>query len=123
MNKYPDWPFDAEFRRKPVGIPEIPDSKRTKPPEMKPPNVYKSIDEAVDAGLTTIPATKEQLIPHGDTEIAPLVQKDIAERAKVGCKKYGELLKSNNGRNALWDAYQEALDLCMYLRQKIEEEK
>jgi len=69
------------------------------------------------------PAIVEQPIPHGDIEIAPLVQKDIAERAKVGCKKYGEFLKANNGRNALWDAYQEALDLCMYLRQKIEEEK
>lgn len=101
MNK-PDWPFDT-------GIPEIPDDRRTKPPEMKTPKV----------NLATI----EQPIPHGEIEIAPLVQKDIEERAKVGCKKYGELLKSNNGRNALWDAYQEALDLCMYLRQKIEEEK
>ncbi len=92
-------------------------------PHVKPPNIYNSIDETVDAGLTTIPATKEQPISHGDIEIDPLVQKDIEARAKVGCKKYGELLKSNNGRNALWNAYQEALDLCMYLRQKIEEEK
>lgn len=76
-----------------------------------------------DWSFDTDPATVEQPIPHGEIEIAPLVQKDIEERAKVGCKKYGELLKSNNGRNALWDAYQEVLDLCMYLRQKIEEEK
>lgn len=35
--------------------------------------------------------------------------------------KYGTPLQANNGRNPLIDAYQEALDLCVYLRQEIEE--
>ena len=54
-------------------------------------------------------------------EIAALLMVDIDARAKLGLKKYGEPLKANNGRDALLDAYQEALDLCMYLRQVIAE--
>lgn len=54
-------------------------------------------------------------------DIARLVQRDIEARAKVGQRKYGERLKSHNGRDALTDAYQEALDLCCYLRQEIAE--
>lgn len=44
---------------------------------------------------------------------------DILERAEAGKKKYGHYLETNNGRDALWDAYQEAIDLVMYLRQRI----
>jgi len=35
--------------------------------------------------------------------------------------KYHTYLLTHNGRDALIDAYQEALDLAMYLRQAIEE--
>lgn len=38
-------------------------------------------------------------------------------------KKYGGYLETNNGRSALWDAYQEAIDLVMYLRQRMLEEE
>ena len=44
---------------------------------------------------------------------------DLIERANIGKQKYGTLLQTNNGRDALMDAYQEALDLVMYLRQAI----
>lgn len=47
----------------------------------------------------------------------PLVLDDLRMRAEAGKLKYGTLLRANNGRDALMDAYQEALDLCMYLRQ------
>lgn len=71
----------------------------------------------------TFDATQILPIPHGNgDDIATLVQQDIERRAQVGEKKYGERLMANNGRNALVDAYQEALDLCMYLRQLISEE-
>lgn len=50
-----------------------------------------------------------------------LVMADLAARAEVGRVKYGTLLMTHNGRDALTDAYQEALDLCMYLRQAIAE--
>jgi len=56
-------------------------------------------------------------------DINKLVQQDLEERAKVGEITYGTRLKPFNGRDALVDAYQEALDLCVYLRQVIEEEK
>ena len=54
-------------------------------------------------------------------DIAEKVKADIEKRAQVGLRTYGERLTIHNGRDALWDAYEEALDLCMYLRQAIEE--
>lgn len=53
------------------------------------------------------------------TPILPLVMRDLTTRAVDGLDKYGTLLRAKNGRDALADAYQEALDLCMYLRQLI----
>jgi hypothetical protein len=55
------------------------------------------------------------------TDIMPLVIEDLKKRTEKGIKEYGEPLKANNGRDALWDAYEEALDLVQYLRQAIEE--
>ena len=55
-------------------------------------------------------------------DIFPLVISDIEMRARVGEKKYGECLKAFNGRNSLQDAYEEALDLSMYLKQRLVEE-
>ena len=70
------------------------------------------------------PATRNEPAPKGTgADIARLVQQDIERRAEAGEKTYGERLTANNGRNALVDAYQEALDLCMYLRQQIEEDR
>lgn len=53
--------------------------------------------------------------------IHDLVAQDIAERAVIGVKTYGRPLRASNGRDALRDAYEEALDLACYLRQVIEE--
>lgn len=47
---------------------------------------------------------------------------DIEARKQLGIKKYGTALQAHNGRNARMDAYQEVLDLLMYLRQDIEEQ-
>lgn len=70
------------------------------------------------------PATVEQPEPCGKGDpILGMVLADLTNRALEGNKKYGEPLKAHNGRNGLWDAYQEALDLCMYLRQVIEEQR
>ena len=67
---------------------------------------------------------KPQPAPTGEgTVVLDLVVVDLMTRADAGVEKYGTLLRTNNGRDALVDAYQEALDLCMYLRQRIEEEK
>lgn len=49
------------------------------------------------------------------------VTQDIEDRKRVGLERYGTLLQAFNGRDALMDAYQEALDLMVYSRQVIEE--
>jgi hypothetical protein len=69
------------------------------------------------------PASTVQPVPiKNDTMcIQDLVIRDIEERKVIGLEKYGTLLQARNGRDALVDAYQEALDLCQYLRQMIEE--
>lgn len=48
-----------------------------------------------------------------------LVIMDIHRRDAMGTQKYGYRLRPHNGRDPLWDAYQEALDLVVYLRQAI----
>jgi hypothetical protein len=64
----------------------------------------------------------EQPMPHGTgREIAPLVIADIEQRMRIGEQRYGERLKAFNGRSAIADAYEEALDLVIYLRQVMEE--
>jgi hypothetical protein len=68
-------------------------------------------------------ANPQPLPKNGKERIVDLVMADLARRAETGRIKYGTYLQSHNGRNALIDAYQEALDLCMYLRQAIEEQK
>lgn len=50
-----------------------------------------------------------------------LVAADMNDRDAEGRRKYGVPLRPWNGRDALIDAYQEALDLCVYLRQAIYE--
>ena len=54
-------------------------------------------------------------------QILPLVQADLCARIEKGRAEYGEPLTTHNGRDALWDAYEEALDPAIYLRQAIEE--
>lgn len=56
-----------------------------------------------------------------NVQLAQQIIDDLQARLELGVKKYGVRLQTNNGRNALLDAYQEALDLIMYLRQRIAE--
>ena len=53
--------------------------------------------------------------------VLPRVMADLEARAVMGEQKYGTRLRAHNGRDALIDAYQEALDLVMYLKQAIME--
>jgi hypothetical protein len=67
-------------------------------------------------------ASKHEPPPkQGEKVVLDLVIEDFKTRAEFGKKKYGTLLMTGNGRDALVDAYQEAIDLVMYLRQLIEE--
>jgi uncharacterized coiled-coil protein SlyX len=53
------------------------------------------------------------------TPILELVIEDMKARSDLGERKYGTVLQAGNGRDALQDAYEEALDLAMYLRQEL----
>ena len=55
----------------------------------------------------------------GDLEVVPLVIADMKARAVFGREKHGRPLETHNGRDALMDAYQEALDQAFYLKQAI----
>lgn len=55
----------------------------------------------------------------GGVAILPIVLRDLAMRVEMGMEKYGQALTSNDGRDPLVDAYQEALDLTLYLRKLI----
>lgn len=56
-------------------------------------------------------------------EVYRLVIEDVEQRAAVGRRKYGVTLRPHNGRNALLDAYEEALDLAQYLKQALLEQQ
>lgn len=45
-----------------------------------------------------------------------LVVSDMRDRDNTGRERYGTPLQGFNGRDALIDAYQEALDLVIFLR-------
>lgn len=66
---------------------------------------------------------KEQIAPqkNEEPEVWALLKNDLEERYEVGKKRYGMALQPHNGRDALRDAYEEAQDLCFYLRQAIYE--
>jgi hypothetical protein len=53
--------------------------------------------------------------------ITPKVVDDLLARREAGVKKYGRELESFNGRDAMIDAYHEAVDLAMYLGQLVME--
>jgi hypothetical protein len=68
-------------------------------------------------------STHEPPPKEGQRPVAEVVLRDLQERIQMGESKYGMKLKTFNGRNALWDAYQECLDMALYLRQAIMEQE
>lgn len=68
-----------------------------------------------------INAKKPPPSPSSAPAVWDLVEADMRERDRIGSQKYGTRLQPHNGRDALVDAYQEALDLVVYLRQAIYE--
>ena len=68
-------------------------------------------------------ATPEPQPTPGQLRVLDLVMADLRARAEMGKAKYGTYLQTHNGRDSLMDAYQECLDLAMYLRQRVEEDK
>lgn len=60
-------------------------------------------------------------IKNEHTDIQSLVLADINHRRELGIQRYGTALQPENGRDMLRDAYEEALDLAIYLRGVIAE--
>ena len=85
----------------------------------------RSIDDASPAEWDAASrAAMEQKAPAKDNPhpaVWPLVMRDMIDRDQSGREKYGVPLKAHNGRDTLLDAYQEALDLAVYLRTAIYE--
>jgi hypothetical protein len=73
--------------------------------------------------ITEITLVTPQSLPTSSNApfVWDLVLADIQGREDYGMKKYKTRLKANNGRDPLVDAYQESLDMCVYLRQAIYE--
>jgi len=62
------------------------------------------------------------VFPRADQAIVVAeLRNDMHARDEMGRAKYGTHLQAHNGRRPLVDAYQEALDLCAYLKQETEE--
>lgn len=61
--------------------------------------------------------------PNKGAIVWEIVIEDMKARDAAGRYKYGTPLQTNNGRKQLVDAYQEALDLVVYLRAEIEERR
>jgi len=57
--------------------------------------------------------------PANSVPVWDMVIADMRARDKVGRNRYGTPLQVDNGRDPLWDAYEELLDACVYLRQEI----
>ena len=60
-------------------------------------------------------------IANSNPAVWPIVMADMQDRHELGIKRYGTPLQPYNGRDALRDAYEEALDLAVYLRTAIYE--
>ncbi|WP_223644441.1 hypothetical protein [Corallococcus sp. EGB] len=73
--------------------------------------------ERDEAPLSTLKAP----FPWSTRDLMALVRADARARDAQGRKRYGVPLQAGNGRDAPVDAYQEALDLAVYLRQALEE--
>jgi len=60
-------------------------------------------------------------IVHDGPFVKDRVLADIEELCGRRAEKYGSHLQAHNGRDALQDAYEEALDMALYLKQAIME--
>lgn len=81
----------------------------------------KSQSAAAPGSRPSLVEEQDAPLPNKRTPIWDLVMTDMQYLDAEGRRKYGTPLQAHNGRDALVDAYQEALDLVVYLRQAIEE--
>jgi hypothetical protein len=61
--------------------------------------------------------------PNDREDIQSMVICDIESRRQHGIETYGTALQAFNGRDSVRDAYEEAIDLTMYLKQMLVEDE
>lgn len=59
--------------------------------------------------------------PNDGVAIQDLLIEDVKKRKDHGIAKYGTPVQAHNGRRMILDAYEEVLDLAVYLRGALEE--
>lgn len=79
--------------------------------------VVRDTDLAITKTVCRLPGANPEDLPG----IIALVQEDLQQRQDYGMKKYGVELKAFDLNDPLREAYQEALDQLVYLRQAIYE--
>jgi len=80
---------------------------------------FRGIVDADDHHKLPLDLDQPDPTPNDRPAVWPLVIADMQARDRVGRERYGVPLQPHNGRDALADAYAEALDLAVYLRQAI----
>ncbi len=63
------------------------------------------------------PGPDQTTLPDRQTPVTASLIALLREREAIGIERYGRTLTTNNGRDALQDALEEALDLSQYLQQ------
>ena len=124
-------PFFDEVHRSNMakfGGPIRDDGKILKPEGWEPPRIAELLRALFDAGKIDVVGglrlrEGDQPLParNASRDIQSMVINDVTARREVGIKRYGTVLQAHNGRNALRDAYEEALDLACYLKQALVE--
>jgi hypothetical protein len=121
-NNTPVPPFTGATWAKPKLGPKA--TTAPKPPKANPIRHESPISSpwpASDArAVPAAPAATPQPAPtRGQRDVTVDVIGDLVARSNFGVAKYGGRLMTGNGRDALVDCYQEALDLVSYLKQAI----
>lgn len=79
--------------------------------------------DLVIADITQAWAATPSLVGSDEEKGILGVIEELEARKEFGLNKYGTLLQANNGRNAVRDALDEALDLAVYVKQIVTEAK
>ena len=85
------------------------------------PIFYEYLKEIIGKAIQVQAKVMPNEVLVGGNDLATEVKQDIENRILKGVQTYGERLKTQNGRIALQDAYEEILDLALYIKQELKE--
>lgn len=88
------------------------DGKILKSNNYTPPDISGVLQKQVSSNSVQSPSKDPDSIP-----ITQMVIEDLRKREQKGIASYGDMLHTNNGRDAMLDLYEELLDACQYIKQ------